>query len=80
LSLRHPRAVLVVAALVLVILGAIGTGVEGRLQPTTLNIPGTDSSRSNQLLRRHFGASMPFAILLQGPPAAIEPGQVPRRP
>jgi putative drug exporter of the RND superfamily len=72
LSLRHPRAVLAVAALVLVILGAIGTGVEGRLQPTTLNIPGTGSSRSNELLRRHFGASMPFAILLQGPSAAID--------
>ena len=72
MSLRHPRTVLVAAALVLVVLGLVGTGVEGRLQPTTLNIPGTDSSRSNQLLRHHFGASMPFAILLQGPPAAID--------
>ena len=72
MTLRHPRAVLAVAALVLVVLGLIGTGVEGRLQPTTLNIPGTASSQANQLLRRHFGASMPFAILLQGPPAAID--------
>jgi RND superfamily putative drug exporter len=72
LTLRHPRAVLGVAALVLVVLGLVGSGVEGRLEPTTLNIPGTDSSQANQLLRRHFGASMPFAILLQGPPAAID--------
>jgi putative drug exporter of the RND superfamily len=72
LTLRHPPAVLAIAALVLIVLGAIGTGVEGRLNPTTLNIPGTDSSRSNQLLREHFGDSMPFPILLQGPPAAID--------
>jgi RND superfamily putative drug exporter len=67
LTLRHPRAVLAVAALVLITLGAIGAGVEERLEPTTLNIPGTDSAVSNELLRDHFGASMPFAILLRGP-------------
>jgi RND superfamily putative drug exporter len=72
LTLRHPRAVLAVAALVLVALGAIGTGVEKRLEPTTLNIPGTESSRSNDLLREHFGASMPFAILLRGPGAELD--------
>jgi putative drug exporter of the RND superfamily len=72
LTLRHPRAVLALAGLVLVVLGAVGTGVENRLNPTTLNIPGTDSSRSNELLREHFGDSMPFPILLQGPPAAID--------
>jgi len=70
--LRHPRGVLAATLLALVVLGAIGTGVEGKLQPTTLNIPGTDSSRSNQLLRQHFGASMPFAILLRGPAAEID--------
>ena len=70
--LRHPRVVLAVTLLVLIALGAIGTGVEGKLQPTSLRIPGTDSSRSNELLRRHFGASMPFPILLRGPAAAID--------
>jgi len=72
LTLRHPRAVLAVAALVLVALGVIGSGVEKRLEPTTLNIPGTESSRSNELLRQHFGASMPFAILLRGPAAELD--------
>ncbi len=61
-----------VAALVLVTLGAIGTGVEERLEPTTLNIPGTESSRANEVLREHFGAAMPFAILLRGPAAALD--------
>jgi RND superfamily putative drug exporter len=61
-----------VAALILVALGAIGVGVEGRLDPTTLDIPGTDSSRSNQLLGEHFGDSAPFVILLRGPAAAVD--------
>lgn len=60
------------AALVIVVLGAIGTGVEGKLDPTTLNVPGTASSRANELLREHFGDSAPFAILLEGPAAAID--------
>lgn len=60
------------AALILVVLGAIGIGVEGRLDPTTLDIPGTDSSQANQLLGEHFGDTAPFAILLRGPQAALE--------
>jgi RND superfamily putative drug exporter len=64
--------VLVVAAVFLITLGAIGTGVQERLDPTTLDVPGTESSRSNELLRQHFGDSAPFAILLQGPAAAID--------
>jgi RND superfamily putative drug exporter len=72
LTLRHPKAVLAVGALILAILGVVGIGVEGRLDPTTLNIPGTDSSRSNQLLGEHFGDSAPFVILLRGPQAAVD--------
>jgi putative drug exporter of the RND superfamily len=72
LTLRHPRAVLAAAAIVLAALGVIGIGVEGRLNPTTLDIPGTDSSRANQLVSDHFGDSAPFVILLRGPAAAVD--------
>lgn len=72
MTLRHPWALLAVAAVLLFGLGAIGMGVEERLNPTTLDIPGTDSSRSTELLRSHFGESMPFAILLRGPEAALD--------
>jgi RND superfamily putative drug exporter len=72
LLLRHPRRVLAVAAVFLVVLGVIGTGVENRLDPTTLDVPGTESLRSNEILREHFGPSAPFAILLQGPAAAVD--------
>jgi putative drug exporter of the RND superfamily len=64
--------VLGVAVVLLVALGLIGTGVESRLDPTTLDVPGTESSRGNQLLREHFGDSAPFAILLEGPAKAID--------
>ncbi|MBK5218663.1 MAG: MMPL family transporter [Thermoleophilia bacterium] len=70
--LRHPRTVLAVAALLLVTLGVIGTNVEDRLDPTTLDVPGTPSSRANAMLRDHFGATAPFAILIEGPAAAID--------
>ena len=62
---------LAVAAVLIVVLGLIGTGVNHRLDPTTLDVPGTESLRGTDLLQEHFGDSAPFAILLQGPPAAI---------
>ena len=60
------------AAVVLAVLGVIGTGVESKLDPTTLDVPGTGSFEGNAMLREHFGDSAPFAILLQGPPEAID--------
>jgi len=54
------------------VLGALGLGVEDRLKPTTLNVPGTSSSRANQMLRESFGDSAPFAILLRGPAGALD--------
>ncbi len=70
--LRHPRRVLAIAALILVALSVVGLGVNDKLTPTTLNVPGTPSSKANAMLRQHFGDSAPFAILLRGPAAAID--------
>lgn len=61
-----------VAAVLLITLGVIGTGVNSRLDPTTLEVPGTESLRGTELLREHFGDSAPFAILLEGPARAID--------
>ncbi|HWO84077.1 MAG TPA: MMPL family transporter [Solirubrobacterales bacterium] len=63
---------LVVAAILLATLGVIGTGTNSRLDPTTIDVAGTESFRSNELLREHFGETAPFAILLRGPAAAID--------
>jgi putative drug exporter of the RND superfamily len=72
LLLRYPRAVLAIAAVLLVVLGVVGTGTDERLDPTTLDVPGTESSRSNAILREHFGETAPFVILLRGPAKAID--------
>jgi putative drug exporter of the RND superfamily len=72
LLLRHPRRVLAIAAIILIALGVIGAGVENRLDPTTIDVPGTKSLEGSELLRAHFGPSAPFAILLQGPAAALD--------
>jgi RND superfamily putative drug exporter len=61
-----------VAGVVLAALGLIGLNVENRLDPTTLDIPGTSSSRANALVSEHFGDSAPFVILLRGPAAALD--------
>jgi RND superfamily putative drug exporter len=63
---------LAAAFVVLVALGALGAGVEGKLSPTSLEIPGTSSARANRMLREHFGESAPFVILLRGPARALD--------
>src|SRR5882757_10852997 len=70
--LRHPREILLIAAIVLATLAVIGTGVDSRLDPTTLDVPGSASAEANAMLEEHFGPSAPFAILLRGPAAAVD--------
>ncbi len=72
LLLRHPRRVLAAVALPIVLLSLLGLGLDGRLSPSTLDIPGTSASKAEAMLREHFGPSSPFPILLQGPAAAID--------
>ncbi len=50
----------------------LGIGVEGKLQPTSLTVPGTASARGQALAERHFGNSAPFVVLLRGPAASID--------
>src|SRR4051794_10352289 len=72
LSLRRPRTLLVAALVLIVGLGWVGRNVEEHLNPSSLDVPGTDANRANKILRQYFGDSAPFAILLQGPPKQIE--------
>jgi RND superfamily putative drug exporter len=53
-------------------LGLIGLGVEDRLQPLSLVVPGTSSSEAEAIAQSHFGSSSPFSVLLQGPASALE--------
>ncbi|MGN6275671.1 MAG: MMPL family transporter [Solirubrobacterales bacterium] len=70
--LRHPKRVLLVAAVPIAILAVLGFGLDSRLSPSNIDIPGTPADRANTMLREYFGPSQPFPILLQGPPAALE--------
>jgi RND superfamily putative drug exporter len=70
--LRHPRRVLAAAVVAIAALGLLGAGVESRLQPTSLSVPGSPSARGGGLLEAHFGDSAPFAILLRGPAPALD--------
>ncbi len=71
-GLRHPRATLAVAAAALIVLGVLGWGVESKLRPTSLSVPGTASAQGEELLREEFGDSSPFVVLLRGPAAALD--------
>jgi RND superfamily putative drug exporter len=64
--------VLVTALAVIVVLAVLGQGVEDELRPTSLSVAGTESGRAGEMVQRYFGDSAPFAILLQGPAAALD--------
>jgi RND superfamily putative drug exporter len=70
--LRHPRRSLAVALLFILALVAYGFSLEQRLTPSSLDIGGTKVHDANGMLRHYFGDTAPFAILLQGKPAAID--------
>lgn len=72
LTRRRAGQALAGTVALIAVLGAIGIGLEGRLQPTSLAISGTSSQRGEELARERFGDSSPFAVLLRGPAAAVE--------
>jgi putative drug exporter of the RND superfamily len=72
LGVRRPKVVLGVSAVLLAVLALLGLGVEEKLKSTSLEVPGTESQKGNEMLADHFGESAPFAVLLQGPAGEIE--------
>jgi RND superfamily putative drug exporter len=63
-------AVLVGWALVVLVLAGIGRGVEDKLLPTQLLVPGTESDRWDKMREGHFGEDA--AVLLTGPKEEID--------
>ncbi len=53
-------------------LALFGKGLEGRLAPMSLAVPGTPSSRAEAMLDAKFGNTVPIAVLLRGPPAEVD--------
>jgi putative drug exporter of the RND superfamily len=69
-AIRRPVLVLVSWALAVSVLAVVGRGVEQKLVPTTLSVPGTESYRWKELMDGHLGE--PAAVLLRGPHHEVE--------
>ncbi len=67
LSIRRPRQALLAWSVVVVALALIGLGISHSLSPSIVVVPGTESSRAQQLAGAHFGPTQLIPILLQVP-------------
>ncbi len=54
------------------VLALLGRGLQSRLAPMSLAVPGTPSSRAEAMLTAKFGNTIPIAVLLRGPPAQVD--------
>jgi putative drug exporter of the RND superfamily len=68
----RPLAGLIGVLLACAVLGVIGLGVEEKLDPFSLSVPGTSADEGEVLASSNFGESVPFIVLLQGPPDALD--------
>jgi putative drug exporter of the RND superfamily len=68
-SIRRPRETLLGWGALTVVLALIGLGVAHSLSPSIVVVPGTESSRAQQLASAHFGPTQLVPILLQVAPA-----------
>ena len=64
--------ILIAWGLAIAALTVLGRGLEGRLAPMSLAVPGTPSSRAEAMLAAKFGNTIPIAVLLRGPPAEVD--------
>lgn len=71
-SIRRPKASLAAWLLIAVVLSVIGFGVAGTLSPSITVVPGTQSSRAEQLANAQFGPTQLIPILLEGPKQQLD--------
>jgi RND superfamily putative drug exporter len=69
---RWQRVGLIAVLLGCGVLGVIGLGVEAKLEPLSLEVPGTPVAEGEDLAKSHFGESSQFIVLLRGPAAALD--------
>jgi uncharacterized membrane protein YdfJ with MMPL/SSD domain len=69
-AIRRPGAVIVGWLVAMVLLGLAGIGVEGKVLPTQLLVPGTDAARWDKIRHGHFGEDA--IVLLKGPRRDID--------
>ena len=69
-AIRRPILVIVTWAVLVLVLGLIGRGVEDKVLPTELLVPGTEADRWKEVRAGHFGEDA--AVLLRGPKEEID--------
>ena len=72
LSIRRPKAALVCWGVFAAVFIAIGLGVTDRLSPTMTFVPGTESTRAEDLAEAEFGPSTLVPVLLTGPQRQLD--------
>lgn len=72
LALRRPKLTLGLWITAIVLLSAPGASIRDKLAPTTLRLPGTESSHAAALEDQHFPKDSVVPVLLEGPPAAVD--------
>src|SRR5664279_1564824 len=65
-------SILLAWGVAIALLTFLGRGLEGRLAPMSLEVPGTPSSRAEAMLAAKFGNTIPISVLLRGPPAEVD--------
>jgi len=71
-SIRRPKASLVIWLAVAAVLTLIGLGVSKTLSPSITVVPGTQSARAERLAGAQFGPTQLVPILLEGPKAQLD--------
>jgi RND superfamily putative drug exporter len=72
LSIKRPKTMLAGWLVIAAALTLIGFGVSNALSPSVTVVPGTQSSRAEQLANAHFGPAQLLPILLEGPKAQLD--------
>src|SRR5947209_14513704 len=72
LAIRRPLVVAGVWWAMVGVLALIGLGVGNRLHRTSLTIPGTGAAHADAVQQREFGMRNSIAVMLQGPPRALD--------
>ncbi len=72
LSIRRPKASLIAWLITGIVLSLIGLGVSKSLSPSITVVPGTQSSRAQQLGNAQFGPTQLVPILLVGPKPQLD--------
>ncbi len=72
LSIRRPKVALAVWLAVAAVLVALGANVAGSLSPPITVVPGSQSSRAQQLAGAQFGPTQLIPILLEGPAGPLD--------